>query len=139
MSSIARETNFYHSKVVLHHYPGKGSGFLWNMFGQKPHALDGLNLLPATTALATFSDLDAPMLWSVIQKQVAQSGFPQAEELLNKLPEKLRAGHRPQVGPRPRLARRRVRLRRHARRHQGDPHSHARGEATRSKSPSPPC
>ena len=87
MSAIARETNFYHSKVLLHHYPGKGSGFLWNMFGQKPHALDGLSLLPASTALATFSDLDVPMLWSVIQKQVAQSGFPQAEELLNKLPD----------------------------------------------------
>ena len=87
MSAIARETNFYHSKVFLHHYPGKGSGFLWNMFGQKPHALDGLSLLPASTALATFTDLDAPMLWSVIQKQVAQSGFPQAEEMLNKLPD----------------------------------------------------
>ena len=91
MSSIARETNFYHSKLVLHHYPGKGSGFLWNMFGQKPHALDGLNLLPATTALAAFTDLDAPLLWSEIQKQVAQSGFPQAEEFLDKLPDRLRA------------------------------------------------
>jgi hypothetical protein len=87
MSSIARETNFYHSKLVLHHYPGKGSGFLWNMLGQKPHDLAGLNLLPATTALAAFGDLDAPLLWSAIQKQVAQSGFPQAGELLNKLPE----------------------------------------------------
>ncbi|MGO8927989.1 MAG: DUF3352 domain-containing protein [Limisphaerales bacterium] len=86
MSAIARETNFYHSKAFLHHYPGEGSGFLWNMFGQKPHALDGLSLLPASTALATFTDLDAPMLWSVIQKQVGQSGFPQAEELINKLP-----------------------------------------------------
>jgi hypothetical protein len=87
MSAIARETNFYHSKMLLHHYPGKGSGFLWNMFGQKPHALDGLSLLPATTAMATFSDLDAPMLWSVIQKQVAQSGFPQADEMLTRLPD----------------------------------------------------
>ena len=87
MSSIARETNFYHSKLVLHHYPGKGSGFLWNICGQKPHALDGLNLLPASTALAAFSDLDAPLLWSSIQTQVAQSGLPQANELLNKLPE----------------------------------------------------
>ena len=91
MSAIARETNFYHTKIVLHHYPGKGSGFLWNMFGQKPHALDGLNLLPATTAMATFSDLDAPMLWSVIQKQVAESGIPQAEEMLNKLPDSFEA------------------------------------------------
>jgi hypothetical protein len=87
MSAIARETNFYHSKMLLHHYPGKGSGFLWNMFGQKPHTLDGLNLLPASTAAATFSDLDVPMLWSVIQKQVAQSGYPQADQLLNRLPE----------------------------------------------------
>ena len=87
MSSIARETNFYHSKLVLHHYPGKGSGFLWNLLGQKPHALDGLNLLPATTALASFGDLDAPLLWSAIQKQITQSGLPQADELLNKLPQ----------------------------------------------------
>ena len=87
MSSIARETNFYHSKLFLHHYPGKGSGFLWNMCGQKPHDLASLNLLPATTALAAFGDLDAPLLWSAIQKQVAQSGLPQADELLNKLPQ----------------------------------------------------
>jgi hypothetical protein len=87
MSSIARETNFHHSKLILHHYPGQGSGFLWSLFGQKPHALDGLHLLPANTALAAFSDLDAPMLWSVLQKQAAQSGLPQAQELLNQLPD----------------------------------------------------
>ncbi len=87
VSSVARETNFYHSKVILYHYPGQGSGFLWNLFGRKPHTLDGLNLLPATTALAAFTDLDAPMLWSVVQKQVAQAGFPQAQALLDKLPE----------------------------------------------------
>jgi hypothetical protein len=87
MSSIARETNFYHSKLVLHHHPGKAAGFLWRMFGQKAHPLDGLNLLPATTAMTAFTDLDAPLLWSVIQKQVAQSGYLQAEELLKKLPD----------------------------------------------------
>jgi hypothetical protein len=87
MSAIARETNSYHTKALLHHYSGKGSGFLWNMFGQKPHAFDGLSLLPASTALATFADLDAPMLWAVIQKQVAASDFPQAEEAFKKLPD----------------------------------------------------
>ena len=55
MSSIARETNSYHSKLVMHHHPGKGSGFLWSMFGQKPHALDGLNMLPTTTANSKMS------------------------------------------------------------------------------------
>jgi hypothetical protein len=87
MSSIAREPGFYHSKLVLFHYPGKGAGFLWKMFGQKAHALDGLDLLPASTAMTAFTDLDAPLLWSVIQKQVAQSGYLQAEELLKKLPD----------------------------------------------------
>jgi hypothetical protein len=87
MSSIALETNFYHSKALLHHYPGKGSGFLWTMFGQKPHVLEGLNLLPASTALATFGDADAPMIWSIVQKQVTDSGVPQAEAMLKQLPE----------------------------------------------------
>jgi hypothetical protein len=87
MSSIALETNFYHSKALLHHYPGKGSGFLWTMFGPKPHALEGLNLLPASTALATFGDVDAPMVWSVVQKQVTDSGIPQAEAMLKQLPD----------------------------------------------------
>ena len=85
MSSIAREPGLYHSKMVLHHYQGKGSGLIWTLFGQKPHPLAGLNLLSTNTALATFSDLDLPQLWSVIQKQAAGSGFPQAEEFLNKL------------------------------------------------------
>jgi len=86
LSSIATEKGFYHSKALLHHYKGNGSGLLWTMFGQKPHPLDGLSLLPTNTALAIFSDLEVPILWSAIQKQAAQSGFPQAEEMLDKLP-----------------------------------------------------
>jgi hypothetical protein len=86
MSSIAREKDLYHGKVFVHHYKGKGSGFLWTMFGQKPHALEELNLLPGTTALATFSDLDLAMVWSILKKEVAQADFPQAKELFDKLP-----------------------------------------------------
>ena len=87
LSSIATGKGIYHSKALLHHYKGQGSGFLWTMFGQKAHALDGLSLLPTNTALAMFSDLDVSTLWQTIQKQAAQSGFPQAEGVLNKLPE----------------------------------------------------
>jgi competence protein ComGC len=87
MSAISPEKGVYHSKTMLHHYKGKGSGFLWTMFGQKPHALEGLNLLPATTAFASFSDLDLPLAWSVIQKEVAQSGFPEVEQGLAKVTE----------------------------------------------------
>jgi hypothetical protein len=87
MSSIAREKGFFHSKAMLHHYKGKGSGFLWNLFGQKEHALTSLDLLPASTALASFHDLDLALLWSVIQKEAAQSGFPEATAFLNQVPE----------------------------------------------------
>jgi hypothetical protein len=87
VSSIATETNFYHSKAFVHHYPNRGTGFLWKLFGQQPHALTGLDMLPSNTAIATFSDLDILLLWSEIQKQVNPSGFPQAQEYLNKLPQ----------------------------------------------------
>ena len=87
VSCIARETNFYHSKLVLHHYAGKGSGFLWNLCGEKAHPLDGLNLLPTTTAVAAFTDLDASLLWATIQREVTQSGIPEADAALAKLPQ----------------------------------------------------
>jgi hypothetical protein len=86
VSSIAREKGFYHTRSLLHHYQGKGSGFLWNLFGSAPHALGSLDLLPSSTAFATFSDLDVPLLWSVLQKEVAQANFPQAQAVLNQLP-----------------------------------------------------
>ena len=87
MSTIERETNSYHTKILLHHYKGQGSGYLWSMFGKAPHALDGLNLLPADSAIATFSDFDMPLFWSVLDKEIAQSGIPGAKEELDKVPE----------------------------------------------------
>jgi hypothetical protein len=87
MSSLAVEKHFYRTKSFLHHYKGQGNGFLWSLFGQKPHALAGLDLLPAHTAFAVFSDLDVPLLWSTVQQEATQSGFPQAEQLLARWPE----------------------------------------------------
>ena len=86
MSSIAREKGMYHSKVLVHHYPGKGSGFLWTMFGKQSHPLTGLELAPTNTVMATFSDLDLAVLWSEIQRQVSESGLPEAQAGLQKLP-----------------------------------------------------
>src|SRR5438874_1175568 len=47
MSSVAVEKGLYHSKAMLHHYRGNNTGYLWSMFGKQPHALEGLDLLPA--------------------------------------------------------------------------------------------
>lgn len=87
MSGIAVEKGFYRTKVFLHHYPNQGSGFLWKIGGEKVHSLDGLDLLPSTTAMATFSDLDLGLLWNVIRQHVSQADIPQANAFLDKLPE----------------------------------------------------
>ena len=86
MSSIAIEKGLYRNKMFIHHYPGQDTGIFWKLCGQKPHALTGLDLLPSTTAMAGFSDLDVPLLWSAVHQEVAQSGFPEAQNYLNKLP-----------------------------------------------------
>ncbi|HTA95566.1 MAG TPA: hypothetical protein VK769_05520, partial [Verrucomicrobiae bacterium] len=87
LSSIEIEKGLYRNKALLHHYPGKGDGFLWKFMGKEPHALTGLDLLPSNTALAIFSDMDIPLLWSVAKDEVAKSDFPQAQAMLQKLPE----------------------------------------------------
>jgi hypothetical protein len=76
----------YRNKALLHHYPGKGNGFLWQLAGKEPHPLTGLDFLPANTALAVFSDADLPLLWTVAQKEIAQSDLPQAQAWLQRLP-----------------------------------------------------
>ena len=86
MSSVEMEKGMFHNKILLHHYAGKGTGFLWKLCGKEPHALNGLDLLPTNTALAGFSDADLPLLWNVIQDEVGKSGIPQAKEFLDKLP-----------------------------------------------------
>jgi Protein of unknown function (DUF3352) len=79
-SGIAREKGFYHITSILHHYPGRDSGYLWSMFGKQAHNLDGQDLLPATTAMAMFFDMDAGMLWSAIDTEVGKLGIPEAKQ-----------------------------------------------------------
>ena len=91
LSSIEIEPGLYRNKALLHHYPGQGTGFLWKLCGNAPHPLDGLDLLPANTALAIFSDADLPLIWSVVQDETARSGFPQAQAFLDQLPTQFEA------------------------------------------------
>ena len=87
LSSVPHEDGLHRSKSFLYCGKDNSSGFLWNLFGSAPHALNGLDLLPTNTAVAGFSDMNVSLFWSTLQKQVAQSGIPQAEELLKKLPD----------------------------------------------------
>jgi hypothetical protein len=86
ISSIERQKGLYRTTSMIYHRKGKGSGYLWTVFGKTPHSLDGINLLPASTAVATFSDLDLPMIWSILDKEVGQSGIDGAKEAIQGLP-----------------------------------------------------
>lgn len=87
MSSIEIEKGMYRNKAFLHHYAGKDDGFIWKLCGGPPHPLTGLDLCPANTALAIFADAELPLLWNVAKAEVAQSGFPQANDFLQQLPD----------------------------------------------------
>jgi hypothetical protein len=86
MSSIEIEKGMFRNKMLLHHYPGKGDGFLWQLAGKEPHPLTGLDFLPTETAMAVFSDMDLPLLWTVVKKEVGKADLPQATQLLDKFP-----------------------------------------------------
>lgn len=91
VSAIEIEPGLYRNKILIHHYPGQGDGFLWQLGGGKAHALTGLDFLPTNTALAFFADADLPLLWKVTQDEVAKSNFPQAQDFLNQLPTQFEA------------------------------------------------
>ncbi len=86
MSSVEYEQGVYRNKALLHHYPGKGDGFLWRLAGKEAHPLTGLDYLPTNTAMAVFSDADLPLLWQVAKKEIGQSDLPQAQQWLDQLP-----------------------------------------------------
>ncbi len=91
MSSIAREKGLYRSTYLLYHARGKDSGYMWSVFGKKPHPFDALALLPANTVFASFSDIDLPLVWSILDKEIGQSGIPGAREALQRLPSQFSA------------------------------------------------
>ncbi len=76
MSSVAMSEDLNHSKLIVHHYEGAGKGFLWQMWEDKPHPLVGLDLLPADTVLAQFSDCRLGRMWQIIKAEVEASGIP---------------------------------------------------------------
>jgi hypothetical protein len=92
VSSIAREPGFYYNKVILHHYAGQNDGALWTAFGKEAHPLKELDLLPENTAFASYCDLDIPLIWQTIEKELKQLHLPQVDQALAQLPDQFKAG-----------------------------------------------
>ncbi len=82
LSGFAVEKGLHRSKFMVHHYPDQGNGFVWSIFGKAPGALEGLNLLPANTVIASSSQFDLPGLWSVIETEVKAAGYPEVDQQL---------------------------------------------------------
>ena len=91
ISSIAREEGFYYNKVVLHHYAGENDGVIWSVFGKAAHPLKELDLLPETTAFASYSDLDIPLVWKTIEKESSSSTWQRWTRRMAQLPEQFKA------------------------------------------------
>jgi hypothetical protein len=91
-SSFAIERGVYRNKVFVHHYPGKGNGFLWSMLGKAPHPLTTLNLLPADTAVAGFADIDLAQLINVLEEEVKASGNAEAKQAMDQVLLQFTAG-----------------------------------------------
>jgi Protein of unknown function (DUF3352) len=92
VSSVEFEKGLFRTKTVLHHYPGRGNGLIWTAFGAQPHKLDGLDLLPTSTAFAVFSDTDFKQLWSFMEKELTQAEIPGAADALEKAKSGFEAG-----------------------------------------------
>ncbi len=83
MSSLAIEPGTYRNTVFFHHYRGKENGFLGSVYGVSPHPLGTLDLLPANSAFAFFSDLDFPLLVGTIRSELEASGIPDIKKTID--------------------------------------------------------
>ncbi len=70
----------YRAKLMWHHYEGEGKGRLWQMVAAKNHAIEGLDLLPETTAAAAFGDCDLSIIWDWLAEMMVDLGDPKAKE-----------------------------------------------------------
>lgn len=79
-SSIALAPDLFRNKIFVHHYPDKGAGILWSLYGTAPHPLSALDFLPADTALAGFGDFDLAQLVTFLRQEASQSGIPELNQ-----------------------------------------------------------
>jgi hypothetical protein len=79
-SSVEVEPGVYRNSLFVHHEKGGETGLLNTLFGTAPHPLTDLDLLPADTAAANFSDVDLAGLLSGVRATLNQSGIPSARK-----------------------------------------------------------
>jgi type II secretory pathway pseudopilin PulG len=80
VSSVPIEGGLNHSKVVVHHFKGKGGGVLWQMAAGKSDVLPYTKLLPADTVMAGFGHSGLNLLWEWFKKEVEAADLPKLKQ-----------------------------------------------------------
>jgi hypothetical protein len=75
LSGIAVEPGLYRTRFVLQRAAGEREGYLWRFFGTAPHALEGLEWLPADTGYAVFGDIDLKGIWEAVKREASAARF----------------------------------------------------------------
>lgn len=91
-SSVQITPELHRAKLVLQQQPGTDEGLLWTLLGRQPHPLRAMDMLPATTALAAFGDLDLNRTWTALERVLAESDFPGAGPGLRKWQQEFERG-----------------------------------------------
>jgi hypothetical protein len=84
-SGIAIGDGLYRSRAILHRKAEGAQGYLWTLAGTAPHALRGLDLLPADTIAGGFFDLDLGGLWNAIKADLEAANIEEAVAAMNEL------------------------------------------------------
>ena len=85
ISSKKHKNGLYNNIMFLHHYPNKGNGKIWTLFGEKAHPLPELKFLPTNTILANFYDIDAGNTWKWINNSIMDSQIPEVQKGFSQL------------------------------------------------------
>jgi hypothetical protein len=87
LSGMQIGPDLYRSKFILQRRSGRPKGFVWSVFGDGPHALRGLDLLPANTGLAAFGDLEVAGVWEIVRQELGKSGVPEIAQWAENWPK----------------------------------------------------
>lgn len=87
LSSAPVAEGLFRNKFVVHHREGQGKGFLWSVFGQEPHALNGQSMMPTNTVFAAFGDFNIQDALQMAERELKDSGIPEITEALRSWPQ----------------------------------------------------
>jgi hypothetical protein len=86
VSTVPVGDETYRTKMFLHHNKDRGDGYVWSLFGDRPHDLTGPDLIPAEAVLASFGDVNITGLWTTLTNEIAALGNAEVNQQWAMLP-----------------------------------------------------